>query len=198
MLLRTTSTLALLLLISFVGSSVIADSWGPPQKRNYYSADKKYCLEVIPRLLESKLNFNDKDNYARAIFYVRESNGSYTKKSVFPLVNQISPVNALVSADGNYLVTFDNWHRVGLGDDVVVIYRSNGTLNKKFSLEDLFTEVDVKSFFRTASSRWWGSHHYLDDEKNILHLKPALEGRSREVMIDLASGQPLEPEHDQF
>ena len=34
----------------------------------------------------------------------------------FPLVNEVSPVTALVSDSGN-TITFDNWHSVGYGDD---------------------------------------------------------------------------------
>lgn len=210
MFLRASSIVTLLLLNGFVCSSVSADSWTPPQRRSYYSADKKYCLEVIPKLLKYQLeHLQDKakgrqgagaadaleNNYARAIFYVNE-NGGYTKKSEFRLVNEISPVQALVSADGNYVVTFDNWHRVGIGDDIVVIYRSDGTLIKKFSLEDLFSTADIKGFLKTASSRWWGTGHYLDEKKNIVHLKPYLYGQPREFSIDLASGELLQPKSD--
>ena len=219
MFLRATFIVALLLSIVIVCSSVNADSWAPPRKRNYYSADKKYCLEVIPKLLGDQIKYLQdkvnrgrdasaadalKNNYARAIFYVNENTGyrntgantGYTKKSEFPLVNDISPVEALVSADGNYVVTFDNWHRVGIGDDVVVIYRSDGTLIKKFSLEDIFTTADIQGFLKTASSRWWGHGHYLDEKKNIVHLKPYVYGPLREFSIDLASGQLLQPKSD--
>jgi hypothetical protein len=40
----------------------------------------------------------------------------------------VAPVSALVSEDGAYLITFDNWHSMGYGDDVVVLYRTDGTL----------------------------------------------------------------------
>src|SRR6185503_3327571 len=129
MCMRASFSVALLLLIAFVCASAWADSWPLPQKKKYYSADRKYCLEVIPKQLESQLAyFKDKsegrenagaakdvkDNRAKAIFYVRESNGrgadsdrgedkDYSKKAEFPLINEVSPVSALVSGDGNYV-----------------------------------------------------------------------------------------------
>ena len=183
-----------------------------PSKRKYCSADKKYCVEVIPKKLESQLAFfedksagrNDagaakgvKNNRAKAIVYLRGSIG-YSKTAEFPLVNEVSPVNALISGDGRYVVTFDNWHNAGYGDDVVVIYRSDGTLVRKFGLEDLFTKGDIQTFKRTTSSIWWGQDHYVDDKKEILYLKAGDKERVREVTIDLKTGNPLEPKRDLF
>ena len=209
---RSNSTVFLLMLVVFAGTSALADSWALPSKREYYSSDRKYRLDVIPKKLESQLKYFEdkgdgkpdagavkglKDNRAKAIFFVRESIG-YTKKAEFALVNEVSPVSALVSEDGNYLVTFDNWHAVGYGDDVVVIYRSDGTLVKKFSLEDLFTKDDISTFSHSVSSRWWGGEHYIDNKKGILYLKAGREDQSRELGIELATGRPLEPKRDLF
>src|SRR5687767_8944661 len=210
--LRVSSSIVLLLLITFLSSSVHADSWALPVKKKYYSPDRKYCLEVIPKQLESQLSYFKgkaegktdagtvkglKDNRAKAIFYVNESIG-YSKKHEFPLVNEVSPVNAVVSTDGRYVVTFDNWHRVGYGDDVVVIYQSNGALVKKFGLADLFTESDIRSFVHTASSIWWGTGHYIDDKNEILHLKAGPEEAGREVTIEIATGRRQGPTTNLF
>jgi TonB family protein len=217
MFIRASSSIAVLLLIAFVCASARADSWALPQKKKYYSADKKYCLEVIPKQLESQLAyFKDKsegrgdagaakdvkDNRAKAVFYVRDGSAGvgggrnengYLKKAEFPLVNEVSPVNALVSADGNYVVTFDNWHSVGYGDDVVVIYKSDGTLVAKFGLADLFTQTDIQSFLHSVSSIWWGSGHYIDETKGVLHLKAGPENAPRKSTIELATGRLVDP-----
>lgn len=180
MLQRTGSFVALLVLILFVHASVRADSWELPRKTKYYSLDRKYCLEMIPKKLESQLAYfedkvkgkenagavkGQKDNRAKGIFYVRGSIG-YSKKFEFPLLNEVSPVTALVSNKG-YVVTFDNWHMAGYGDNVVVIYRSDGTLVRKFGLNDLFTEGDIERFKHSVSSIWWGGEHYINDKKGI-------------------------------
>src|SRR5882762_8180901 len=134
---------------------VHGDEWRLPKKEKYYSPNKKYYLEVTPKKLESQLKYFEdkvdnkenagafprlKDNRAKGAFYVRASDGSYSRKAKFPLVNEVSPVEAVVSNDGKYFVTFDNWHSVGYGDDVVVIYRSDGSVKRKFGLEELLTE----------------------------------------------------------
>lgn len=213
--LRARSSVPLLLLITFLCTSALADSWLLPSKREYFSSDRTYRLDVIPKKLESSAKYwrdkveekadagakkGLKDNRAKAIFYVRESIG-YKKKHEFPLVNEVSPVSALVSGDGRYVVTFDNWHNAGYGDDVVVIYRSDGTLVRKLGLKEIFTRADIATFERSTSSIWWGGHHYIEDEKEILHLK-AVKARDkeqfREVAIDLKTGNPLEPMRDLF
>lgn len=107
---------------------VNADSWALPKQEKYYSPDKKFYLEVNPKKLESQLKyFKDKverkenagalkgvkDTQAKGSFYIRRADGGYSKKWEFPLVNEVSPVSALVSSKGDYVVTFDNWHSVG-------------------------------------------------------------------------------------
>ena len=202
-------------------SGVSADQWALPKKAKYYSANKKYYLEVTPKKLENQLKYFEdkvnkkenagalsgvKDNRAKAAFYVRHSDGAYARKSEFPLVNKVSPVSALVSNDGNYVVTFDNWHSAGYGDDVVVLYRSNGAVLKKFGLEDLLTEGDIQTLPRSVSSIWWGGEHYIDDSSGLLVLKiisnrknPWEDGaKFRELKMELATGRSLEPKRDLF
>src|SRR5689334_6621839 len=139
--------IALTVLIVGAFASIHADSWKLPQKEKYFAPNKNYYLEVTPKKLESQLKyFEDKvagrnnagavkgatENRAKGAFYARQGDGGYSKKWEFPLLNEVSPVSAIVSDNGDYFVTFDNWHTVGYGDDVVVIYRSNGAFVKKF------------------------------------------------------------------
>lgn len=202
-------------------ASVNADSWELPKKTKYYSPNKKYYLEVTPKKLESQLKyFEDKvgnkenagalkgvpDNRAKAAFYVRRDDGRYSRRKVFPLVNEVSPVSVVVSNNGDYFVTFDNWHSVGYGDDVVVIYRADGALVKKFGLEELLTEGDIETFRRSVSSMSWGGQHYLDESRGQLVLKVVSNGISawdegakfHELKIDLATARPLEQKRDLF
>jgi TonB family protein len=205
---------------SFV-SIVNADSWALPEKEKYYSLDKRFYLEVTPKKLENQLKYFEdkvkgkenagaikgmKDNRAKGSFYVRRADGRYSKKWEYPLVNEVSPVSAIVSNKGDYVVTFDNWHGVGYGDDVVVIYRSNGAQIKKFGLEDLLTEGDIETLPRSVSSIWWGGNHYFDEVNGLLVLKIVSNSKRswegdvnfHELAIELATGRPLEPKRDLF
>jgi TonB family protein len=201
--------------------SANADTWRLPKKEKYYSPNKKHYLEVTPKKLESQLKYFEdkvdgqdnagalkgvKDNRAKGAFYSRRDDGGYSRKWKFPLVNEVSPVSAVVSSNGDYVVTFDNWHSVGYGDDVVVIYRSNGELIKKFGLEDLLTEGDIETLPHSVSSIRWGGEHYIDEANGLLVLKIVSNGKSswedsakfHELKIELATGRPLKTKRDLF
>lgn len=218
---RVILPIAFTLLVIGAFASANADSWLLPKEDKYYSPNKKYYLEVTPKKLESQLKYFEdkvggrnyagalkgvKDNRTKGAFYVRHADGGYSRKWQFPLVNEVAPVSALVSNNGNYVVTFDNWHGVGYGDDVVVIYRSDGALVKKSSLEDLLTEGDIETFSRSVSSISWGGAHYVDDANGLLVLKIVSNGKTswdesakfHELKIDLATGRPLEQKRDLF
>lgn len=198
-----------------------ADTWALPQKKKYYSPDKKYYLEVIPKELENQLKYFEdkvagrqdpggvkglKDNRARAALYVANGSKGYSRQIEFPLVNEVSPVSAIVANSGKYFVTFDNWHSAGYGDNTVVIYRTDGTVLKKFSLEELLTKDDMWRLPRSASSIWWGGEHYVDEQNGLLVLKVVSNGMNPwakevtfyELKIELATGKPLEPKRDRL
>jgi TonB family protein len=214
-------TAAALALLWVLACPAGADSWRLPKKRKYYSPNKRYYLEVTPKKLGSQLEYFEgkvagsekagarkgaKENRAKGAFAARRADGSYSKRSEFPLVNEVSPTSALVSDGGDYVVTFDNWHGVGYGDDVVVIYRSDGSLVNKFGLGDLLTEGDIETLPRSVSSIWWGGGHYLDEKSGLLVLKVVSNGKDpwggganyQELKIELATGRPLEPKRDLF
>lgn len=118
----------------------------------------------------------------------------------FRLVNEVAPVSALVSDDGRRLVTFDNWHAMGYGDDVVVIYRSDGTLVRKFSLEELLTAEDVRELPRSISSRYWSAWERIDPITGRLvlgisrcDLGDECEEEPVPLEIDLETGSPVRP-----
>jgi hypothetical protein len=198
-----------------------ADSWGLPKTEKYFSANKKYRFVVIPKQLESQLKyFKDKvegianagavrgtlETNSKGIFSRRNAWGLYKNIRTFPLMNEVSPVEVFLSNDGEYIVTFDDWHGTGYGDNVIVIYRSDGTLVKRFALLDLLTEGDLESLPRSVSSIWWGGHHYIDelrDELVVLVVSNRTMPYEKhatfsELRIRLASGMTLEPKKDRL
>ena len=128
-----------------------ADSWAPPSERQYVSADGAARVTITPRALAGALPyFKDKvsgkelagqregsaQTPAMAVLEVRDPDGHWLTAWKRPLVNDVGPVRALVANGGHYLVTFDNWHAVGVGDSVVVIYDAQGGLVRKMALSD--------------------------------------------------------------
>jgi hypothetical protein len=191
--------------------NAFGDSWALPTKQRYCSVNGKYCVDVDPKPIENQLRYfedhvNKADNpgagpgkprTATATVFVRNGR-EYKPVRSFPLLNEVAPVDALVSSDGQYLVTFDNWHSVGWGDHVVVIYRGDGSVVKKYSLVELLSEKKVDKLPRSVSSIWWGGEHRLDEQRGQLVLR-VVEGKGlfqknakySEVRIALASGAKI-------
>lgn len=180
----SSAALALTLLIA---PAAFADSWMLPATREYLSADQQARLTVTPRELTSQVDFfRDKvDGKAsagqRPDSAATTASGKLERKTTggkwqvvwqHALVNDVSPTSALVAAQGKYTVTFDNWHSVGFGDDVVVIYDTAGKLVRSMALKDFLPEDYVLALPRSVSSLHWGYRHRLadNDETLLLHV----------------------------
>lgn len=208
----------------FMGSApvVIADTWALPKEETVCSKNNRFCLKVIPKKLTSQLEyFQDKvdgkdnagadrkvkKNLCRGIFSARDANGILRRRWEVNLVNEVAPVSVLVSDRGDYVVTFDNWHNVGYGDDVVAIYETgSGKLIKNLALTDFLTQGDVHELPASVSSIWWGGKHFIDHEKSHLVLQVAKNGRRPgqenaeffPIRIELGSGRVLDEVKDRF
>jgi len=170
--------------------AVLADSWVQPEIRTYTSQSGDYAFTVEPRLAGSQMfSFVQNSNgagpvatdyeYPKGRLVSRAGNLLWERK----LVNAVSPVSALVSAGGQFVVTFDNWNSGGIGPDVVVIYGSSGQVIRALSLGDIIGPQRASTLPRSISSRWWAGEHRFESEE-ILLLSVLAEGS------DFRSGQP--------
>ncbi len=177
--------LALLGLLSAVAPA-FPDSWSLPTRASYPSESGAFVLVVSPKKLSSQLDyFEDKvdgranaggvpglrENAPRAELFQVGPDRRRKRISKFPLVNEVAPVSALVSDDGRWVVTFDNWHTVGLGDSVIVIYRSDGSLVRSLSLEELLLDEDLEELPRSVSSRSWSKGMHIESASARLVLE---------------------------
>jgi hypothetical protein len=172
--------------------SARADSWRPPTTEITTSANGRFRVTVVPR---SK---SDPSPIAR----VERQVGADQWQMVWqkPLVNDIAPTEVLLADDGSYLVTFDNWHSIGYGDDVVVIYDRHGNLVRKLSLEQILPKDYALHLPRTVSSRHWGRGHRLVDADTHVELQVVEPGwdedpdpKRNPLRIRLADGVVLKP-----
>ena len=211
-----------LVLLTFVFViSAKADSWALPEKKTVCSENKKFCFKVIPKKLAGQLDYfedkeagkenagadkREKENYAKGIFYARDKFGNLRERWKIKLVNEVSPVDILVSNEGDYVITFDNWHNVGYGNDVVVIYdAADGKLVKNLGLSDFLTDSDIENLPRTSSSIWWRGKHFIETPEKRLVLRvtkgrPPSEKESNyfQVRVDLSTGSVLDEKRDRF
>lgn len=208
---RALGIAALLLLAS---PAVHADSWLPPRQHQVVSADGRARVTVTPRPLAGALPyFRDKVDGKEpagqqegsgqatpvAMLERQDAEGRWQVAWQGPLVNDVAPVGVLVAGSGR-LVTFDNWHSMGYGDDVVVIYDERGKLVRKLALADFLPAGYIASLPRSVSSLYWSAAQALVDAEQTLELQLLAPGTEFEdndqsttvpLRIGMADGQPL-------
>jgi hypothetical protein len=166
---RQAALLPLLLLFAWLAAppmAALADSWVPPHVETYYSPDKGARFTVTPRGIESPLAYFDgkvkneslagqktgASPFARGVLERKDFGDRWVIVWDKQLVNDVAPVSAVVANSALSVVTFDNWHSAGYGDDAVVIYGEGGKLIRSFALTDLLPDYYFKALPRSASS----------------------------------------------
>ncbi len=149
-----------------LGLTVQADTWVPPQVRDYASASGEYVLTVEPQGATGTNALQPRGRLVTA------SGAVLWERS---LVNAVAPVNALVAADGRYVVTFDNWGAIGYGPDVVVIYGPSGELIRALTLTDILGASRVARLRGSIDSRWWAGEHRFESAQ-VLALSVLADG----------------------
>ena len=122
------------------------------------------------------------------------------------LTQRVSPVSAVVSDTGR-VATFDNWHSVGWGDDVVVLYDSHGRLVRQMGLTDFLPRFYVHALPSSVSSILWGGDHVFTPDGQWLRLNVVVPdadplasvlGSQRpplvQVLVDADTGRVTLPE----
>lgn len=153
-----------------------ADSWLPAKQKIYVSPDQTYRVRVDPRTITSPLDyFSDKVEKrepagaskghrgakATATIEHLDDAGRWTRSWSFNLTNEVAPVEALLADGGQYLVTFDNWHSMGYGQNVVVIHNGHGQLIRALALSDILSADYIEALDHSVSSIWWRGEPHL-------------------------------------
>lgn len=167
-----------------------ADSWSLPDISTHTSADGRYRFTVTPRALSGQYEyFSDKvegklksgalagGNESARGQLQRRSGSKWKDEWEKELLNDVAPVDVLVSKSG-HVVTFDNWHTMGYGDDVIVVYDASGALVCSLGLHDLLPAEVVDNLPRSVSSiRWRKGERFSDDQRllTITIASPSIE-----------------------
>lgn len=207
-------------LLLLTSPMLVADSWAPPTTAVYYSPGKAWRFTITPRAISSPLAyFEDKlagradagkvaGNPQRRAWGVMQhlEQGEWHIAWAEPLLNEVAPVEAIVSRTG-FAVTFDNWHSMGYGKDVVVIYDGRGKPVRSMGLADFLPPEYIGALPHSVSSIWWGDGHFLsaDDKRLILRVVvPSIDASPGtgdasaqyvELTFDLATGSELTPDN---
>lgn len=145
-----------------------ADSWALPTVTTYPSGGGGARITVTPRELDDQLSyFEDKVKGAepagqkqrgtsRATARVERRVGTQWQLMwERPIANEVAPVSVMVRDDGAYTVTFDEWHGVGYGPNVMVIYDARGEVVRALSLSDIVPDVYIRALPHSVSSIQW-------------------------------------------
>lgn len=153
-----------------------------PTTTTYTSCRGHARITVVPRDLENQLSyFEDKVNkvdpagqakggtrFARARLE-RLTNKRWQVVWEREIANDVAPVSAIVRDDGEYAVTFDNWHGVGYGPNAVAIYGGDGRLVRALSLADLVPKDYIEALPHSVSSiHWRGQPRFSPDGEKAL------------------------------
>lgn len=195
--------------------TAVADEWTPPKAETYYSANRQWRLTVMPRAMESPLAYysdkvadhpnpgappRDAEQHARG-FMEHLSGRVWALVWNVPLVNEISPANAIVSNRGA-AATFGNWGSVGFGDDAVVIYDNHGQKIRNLALKDFLPKTYIHALPRSVSSIWWGGDHHFSSDGKWLILRVVVPSTDQattnrhyvDIIVNTKTGQVTPPE----
>lgn len=134
--------------------------------------------------------------------FERSADGEEERLSTFRLAEETLPERFLVADDGRFVVAFDlrETQSQGAGFDRgrTLIYRSDGSVVSRLTIDDLLTSGDAQEIRRTRISSDFLSplSASLDDDRNLLVLALADGGIPHEIAIDLETGRPLTPRRD--
>lgn len=181
----------LVLVFGLWSAPAAADTWPLPADKTYASDNAMFRLVVEPGSLSGERRAPS------GSLEKRSRDGGWRRIWARPLVNLHAPVSAIVANAGDFVVTFDNWHSLGHGDDVVVVYDARGGVVASLALDDFLPSDIVQALPRSSSSIWWGGEHQFNDVGDAVMLEvavPELRGIPRaerhfRVRLDLASGK---------
>ncbi|WP_343626453.1 hypothetical protein [Roseateles puraquae] len=158
-----------------------ADSWLAPCPKAYLAPSGAYRFIVMPRGPLDTLSCTraaDQPEFAGRLTSLHRATGTLERQTggrwvpvwAHELSNEVSPVQAAVSDTGR-VATFDNWHGVGWGDDVVVLFDAQGRLVRQMGLADFLPRTYVHALPQSVSSILWGGEHAFTADGQSLQLQ---------------------------
>jgi hypothetical protein len=169
-------SLAMLWLAVLGSGTVRADSWAMPETKTILSDNGQFRFTVTPAEIGSQLAYFREEVAAEksgqpverpaplGLLEKRDAKGKWEPVWAGPLANPVAPVSVLVADDGRHIVTFDNWHSLGHGDHVIVIYGAEGALVRSLRLTDLVPEDYMIALPRSVSSIYWSKDERFSDD----------------------------------
>lgn len=172
-----------------------ADSWMPPKPSVTYESKARDARFIVttsgsPNLIHAS---------SGTLYVIKTGSRDADWLRIWhkPLQNQLAPVTALVANGGWRVITFDNYYSAGYGDEVIVFYDEKGDLLKKYPLEALLSDAELKQVPHSISSRWWRSKAEIDETLGLLKVVIALGHNNtpaiKSISFNLVNGEMISP-----
>lgn len=151
---------------SFLLSCVLyADTWEYPSAKEYTSLNGNFVVKIEPSPRRFPRQKAPKKAPRAEVFKIENDTKVFLWQT--SLINGVAPVKTIISEDGEFIITLDNWHRVGRGDTVVVFYNREGLICT-LSLEAIVSsfsqgrKISYSKYFPiSVSSHWWRGHSIM-------------------------------------
>lgn len=168
-----------------------ADSWLMPERETILSANGQYRFTVEPADIGSQLDYFSQEVEAErtgtpvarsaplGLLERRTEGGKWEPVWAAALANRVAPVTVLVADDGRHVVTLDNWHGIGHGEDVIVIYGQDGKLIRSMALTDLVPADYVEALPHSVSSVSWRKDVAISSGNDRLTIEVLIPGQDR-------------------
>ena len=153
-----------------------ADRWRLVRNTEFLSGNREFRLTVEP-----DEDWQLKPGHCHATLY----RGKEKLWSRY-LVNDANPVRVYVSDSGRYIVTMDDWGR--LGDIPIVVYGRSGSLVRVHSLSSLgIKREDQARMTGSRSGYHWNEHsiNFFCHDSRVFYIRLKI---NKTILIDLRSG----------
>ena len=153
------------ILISLLVSVKITGTiWFPPKISFFKSDNNRFLLKVIPQEYYTDDTFEEcivNDSCVGILYEITRNDTIeiWSKK----LINKTCPVNALISNDGKYIVSFFDWYCHGIND--IVIYE-HGEVIRSIDKQELLECL----FYSPLTNNWLDSASITCDDKIMVKI----------------------------
>jgi len=177
-----------LLILFFFNQVMLADEWIKEYKKTYTSQNGIFELLIVPTYVpenydkeiekriknpERYLNKPMKDTIIRCHAKLFKKTGNLGHLQLIwekELVNPVAPYEALITNDGKFVITFDDWYKLGHGENVMVVYGEKGDLIKKHRLHEITSLPTSQLSVSATSILWYLGHETYSEQPQRLKI----------------------------
>lgn len=159
---------------------LFADSWMSVEIQTFSSKNRDFIFVVVPASYPDpkypssitdpeiqRLLSKNKTCVGSLMKYFEQSK-SYLPIWTRPLANIVSPVSAMISDDGKYVVTTGEWYGGGHEAIAICIYNSTGKLIRSLTATDILGEDRVNEVPASSTMTFWGRVKEIDTKREEL------------------------------